>query len=57
MRFGLARRPINANLRRIVDQFMNTATVKPWQSGCAKRYASLRTELEIRGTPLTPWTC
>lgn len=54
LRFGLARRPINANLRRIVEQFLATANVKPWNSDCAQRYASLRTELETRGTPLAP---
>lgn len=52
--FGLARRPINANLRRIVEQFLIAAKVKPWNSTCAQRYASLRTELEIHGTPLAP---
>jgi len=54
LRFGLARRPVNANLRRIVEQFLNTTKVKPWNSDCAQRYASLRAELEIRGTPLAP---
>ena len=54
LRFGLARRPVNPNLRRIVEQFLGTALVKPWDSDCAQRYALLRAELETRGTPLAP---
>jgi tRNA(fMet)-specific endonuclease VapC len=54
LRFGLARRPVNPDLRRIVEQFLATAMVKPWDSDCAQRYALLRAELETRGTPLAP---
>ncbi len=54
LRFGLARRPVNPDLRRIVEQFLATAMVKPWDSNCAQRYALLRAELETRGTPLAP---
>lgn len=54
IRFGLARRPVNAKLRRIVEQFLNTVDVKPWDSDCAQRYARLRADLEARGTPLAP---
>jgi tRNA(fMet)-specific endonuclease VapC len=54
LRFGLARRPVNADLRRIVDQFLRAADIRPWSSACAERYAVLRTELEKRGTPLAP---
>lgn len=54
LRFGLARRPLNADLRRIVEQFLDTSPVKPWDSDCARRYALLRAELEKRGTPLAP---
>lgn len=54
LRFGLVRRPMNANLRRIVEQFLATAEVRLWNSDCAQSYASLRTELEIRGKPLAP---
>lgn len=54
LRFGLARRPVNPDLRRIVEQFLATAMVKPWDSDCAQRYALLRTDLETRGTPLAP---
>ena len=54
LRFGLARRPVNPHLRRIVEQFLATVMVKPWDSDCAQRYALLRTDLETRGTPLAP---
>lgn len=54
LRFGLARRPVNADLRRIVEQLLSTVDIRPWNSECAQRYASLRTELETRGTPLAP---
>ena len=54
LRFGLARRPVNPDLRRIVEQFLATAMVKPWESNCAQRYALLRAEQETRGTPLAP---
>jgi tRNA(fMet)-specific endonuclease VapC len=54
LRFGLARRQVNADLRRIVEHFLRTVDIKPWNSDCAERYASLRTELETRGKPLAP---
>lgn len=54
LRFGLARRPVKPDLRRIVEQFLATVMVKPWDSDCAQRYALLRANLETRGTPLAP---
>ncbi len=54
LRYGLVRRPINANLRRIVEQFLIIAPVMPWDSECAQCYARLRSDLETRGTPLAP---
>ena len=54
LRFGLARRQVNADLRRIVEQFLRTVDIRPWNSVCAERYASLRSELETRGKPLAP---
>lgn len=54
LRFGLARRQVNPKLRRIVELFLATAVVKPWDSDCAQRHALLRAELETRGTPLAP---
>jgi tRNA(fMet)-specific endonuclease VapC len=54
LRFGLARRQVNADLRRIVEQFLCTVDIRPWNSVCAERYASLCSELETRGKPLAP---
>lgn len=54
IRFGLARRVVNAKLRRIVEQFLNTVNVRPWNSDCAQGYARLRADLEAKGTPLAP---
>lgn len=52
--FGLARRQVNADLRRIVEGFLRTAVIRPWTSVCAEHYAHLRTELEASGKPLAP---
>ena len=54
LRFGMVRRPINADLYRIVEQFLRMVDIRSWSSRCAGQYAALRTELEIRGTPLAP---
>lgn len=54
LRFGLARRPINADLRRIVENFLSSVDVLPWTSASAERYARLRSELETLGRPLAP---
>ncbi len=54
LRFGLARRAVNADLRHILESFLSTADIRPWTSLCAQRYASLRTVLETLGKPLSP---
>lgn len=54
LRFGLARRAVNADLRRILESFLSTADIRPWTSACARNYASLRAELETLGKPLAP---
>jgi tRNA(fMet)-specific endonuclease VapC len=54
LRFGLVRRAVNADLRRIVENFLVTADVLPWTSVSARRYGLLRTELEALGKPLAP---
>lgn len=54
LRFGLVRRPVYADLRRIVEDFLRTVDIRPWNSACAERYALLRNELEACGTPLAP---
>lgn len=52
LRFGLVRRAIHADLRRIVETFLVSADIRPWTSTSAQRYGPLRTELEALGRPL-----
>jgi tRNA(fMet)-specific endonuclease VapC len=54
LRFGLARRAINADLRRIVENYLACVDILPWTSHCAQRYSLLRAELEALGKPLAP---
>ena len=54
LRFGLVRRAVNADLRRIVENFLVSVDIRPWTSATAQRYALLRTELEALGKPLAP---
>lgn len=54
LRFGLARRAINADLRRIVENYLATVDILPWTSASAQRYSLLRNELEMLGKPLAP---
>lgn len=54
LRFGLARRAINNDLRRIVENYLATVDILPWTSASAQRYSLLRAELESLGKPLAP---
>ncbi len=54
LRFGLARRAVNADLRRIVENFLVSADIRPWTSASAQRYGLLRAELEALGKSLAP---
>lgn len=54
LRFGLARRKVNADLSRIVENYLACVDILPWNSACAQRYSLLRTELELLGKPLAP---
>jgi tRNA(fMet)-specific endonuclease VapC len=54
LRFGLARRAVNTDLRRIVENFLTSVDILPWTSACTQRYALLRTELEMLGKSLAP---
>jgi tRNA(fMet)-specific endonuclease VapC len=54
LRFGLARRPVNADLRSIIDNLLLATDIRPWNSACAERYGKLRAELEALGKPLGP---
>lgn len=54
LRFGLARRTVNIDLRRIVENYLASVDIQPWTSACAQRYGILRAELEAQGKPLAP---
>lgn len=54
LRFGLVRRAINTDLRRIVENYLATVDILPWTSASAQRYSLLRNELEMLGKPLAP---
>ena len=54
LRFGLARRAVNIELRRIVENYLTAADILPWTSASAGRYGLLRAELDALGKPLAP---
>ncbi len=54
LRFGLARRAVNVELRRIVENYLATVDILPWTSVSAGRYGLLRAELTMLGKPLAP---
>jgi tRNA(fMet)-specific endonuclease VapC len=54
LRFGLARRAVNADLRRIVENYLSCVDILPWTSASAQRYSLLRAELEALGKSLAP---
>ena len=52
--YGVARRPQARRLRLAIDEILAAIDVLPWTSATARRYATLRAELESRGKPLGP---
>ena len=54
LRFGLARRVVNADLRRIVENFLVAVDIRSWTSVHAQRYGLLRAELGTLGKSLAP---
>lgn len=54
LRFGLARRAVNIELRRIVENYLSSVDILPWTSASAQRYGLLRAELDAQGKPLAP---
>jgi len=54
LRFGLARRAVNTDLRRIVENYLSSVDILPWTSASAQRYSLLRAELEALGKSLAP---
>ena len=54
LRFGLARRAVNIELRHIVENYLAAVDILPWTSASAQRYGLLRAELDALGKPLAP---
>jgi tRNA(fMet)-specific endonuclease VapC len=54
IRYGLARRPVNVDLRALVEALLATVDVRPWTTESARRYGPLRAELDAVGRPLAP---
>lgn len=54
LRFGLSRRAVNIELRRIVENYLTSVDILPWTSASAQRYGLLRAELDALGKPLAP---
>jgi tRNA(fMet)-specific endonuclease VapC len=50
--FGIAKRPEARKLRIAVDELLAAIEVVAWSSATARRYATIRAELERRGKPL-----
>lgn len=54
VRYGLARRPAAAALRRVAEGFLAAVAILQWDSACAATYGALRAQLEQQGKPLAP---
>ena len=52
LRFGVARRPEAATLKKVVEEFLLRVEVLPWNSDAAQHYARIRTSLEKEGEPM-----
>jgi tRNA(fMet)-specific endonuclease VapC len=50
--YGVARRPEARKLRAAADELLAAIDVLPWTSATARRYATIRADLERRGGPL-----
>lgn len=52
LRFGVARRPEAATLKKVVEEFLLRVEVLPWDSEAAQRYALIRTAMEKDRAPM-----
>jgi tRNA(fMet)-specific endonuclease VapC len=52
LRFGVARRPEAATLKKVVEEFLLRVEVLPWNSEAAQQYARIRASLEKEGEPM-----
>ncbi len=53
LRYGCIKKGSNA-LTKQVDQILNAINILPLEPGLEHRYARIRRELDIRGTPIGP---
>lgn len=49
LRYGVARHPEAARLRTLVEDFLMTVSILPWDSAVARQYGALRAGLERDG--------
>jgi tRNA(fMet)-specific endonuclease VapC len=54
LRYGLARRPVSADLRALVEGLLSTVDIRPWTTQAARRFGPLRAELDALGRRLGP---
>jgi tRNA(fMet)-specific endonuclease VapC len=52
LRYGLARLPEATRIQALVEDFLHTVTILPWDSEAAKQYGWLRATLEREGRPM-----
>ena len=52
LRFGVARRPEAATLRKVVEEVLLRVELLPWNSDAAQNYARIRAALETEGEPM-----
>ena len=52
LRYGVARLPDATRLGTLVEDFLRTVTILPWDSEAAKQYGLLRSTLEREGRPM-----
>jgi|SRR5215472_2372606 len=52
LRYGIARLPDGNKMGRLLEEFLLTVNILPWDSAAARQYGCLRASLEKRGVPL-----
>jgi len=52
LRYGVARLPDATRIETLVEDFLLTVTILPWDSEAAKQYGRLRATLEREGRPM-----
>lgn len=52
LRYGLALKPAAVRLASVVEAFLQSAVVVPWEAAAADAHGALRAELKRSGTPI-----